>query len=1016
MASKVGMAGGIPERRLRQIWDAIDSRQFKNALKLSTSLLAKYPTSPYALALKALILERMGRCDEALSVCLSAKELLHANDSMLMDDLILSTLQIVFHRLDRLDLATGCYEYACEKFPNNMQLMVGLFNCYGHEYSFVKQQQIAIKMYKIAGEEKFLLWAVCSIQLQVLCGNGGEKLLLLAEGLLKKHIASHSLHEPEALMVYISVLEQQAKYGDALEILSGKLGLLIMIEVDRLRMQGRLLARSGDYAAAADIFQRVLELCPDDWEYFLYYLGCLLEDDSSWRNWPFNDPVHLLKSCKVPQLTDEVFHSRISTASALVQKLRSEANSDFIRCPELANIEIERRKLLYGQGDDSNLMEALVHYFYRFGHLACFASDIEAFLQVITHEKMMEFLEKLMSSCNAHSTAPTKALGQSITLLKVQEIIGNTVNLPLAVLDSSAVQMAEMYCKNLPLSKDLDIQETMHGEELLSMACNVLVQLFWQTRKLGYLLEAIMIMEFGLTIRRYVWQYKILLLHLYSHLGALTLAYEWYKSLDVKNILLETVSHHILPQILLSPLWEELNNYLTDYLKFMDEHLRESANLTFLAYGHRTYTKAIEFVQFKQRLQLSNQYLIVRLEVPNLQLRQNADKIEDEECVLESLKNGSPLIELTKDIGCKTLTFNEDLQLRPWWTPTSDENYLLGSFDGASHCPRQNMQQMKEREANVRKAMEWRSLLPRMVYLSIQCASASFKENVEANGSLSKSEIPSELGFLLERYAKVLGYSLDDAIAMVATVSSGQKSFEVFGSKSSDIIIWMNFAVFLSAWNFSHQDGLQHRGAKQHCSWHTVDSLLEKYILEKIKFRGPLISSPWNDLPVLVQLVTEPLAWHCLIIQSCQRSSLPSGKKKKRSGPSTDHSNSRLSHVVSDSIQSLWHTVGEVTKWLEEQINRPEDESVEIIVSSVQSEQPQGPGQVFKVIEDFVSSMNDFELGDRISQAIRSWNPSDVARKIVTSQRQVLSKFLRICESKSKTLHALKQQIPIVSN
>lgn len=33
--------------------------------------------------------------------------------------------------------------------------------------------------------------------IQVLCGNGGEKLLLLAEGLLKKHIASHSLHEPE---------------------------------------------------------------------------------------------------------------------------------------------------------------------------------------------------------------------------------------------------------------------------------------------------------------------------------------------------------------------------------------------------------------------------------------------------------------------------------------------------------------------------------------------------------------------------------------------------------------------------------------------------------------------------------------------------------------------------------------------------------------------------------------------------------------------------------------------------
>lgn len=43
-------------------------------------------------------------------------------------------------------------------------------------------------------------------------------------------------------------------------------------------------------------------------------------------------------------------------------------------------------------------------------------------------------------------------------------------------LEGLAVQMADLYCKNLPLSKDLDVQESMYGEELLSMACNVLVQ------------------------------------------------------------------------------------------------------------------------------------------------------------------------------------------------------------------------------------------------------------------------------------------------------------------------------------------------------------------------------------------------------------------------------------------------------------------------------------------------------------------------------------------------------------
>lgn len=40
-----------------------------------------------------------------------------------------------------------------------------------------------------------------------------------------------------ALSVYISLLEQQAKYGDATEVLSGNLGSLIMIEVDKLRIQ-----------------------------------------------------------------------------------------------------------------------------------------------------------------------------------------------------------------------------------------------------------------------------------------------------------------------------------------------------------------------------------------------------------------------------------------------------------------------------------------------------------------------------------------------------------------------------------------------------------------------------------------------------------------------------------------------------------------------------------------------------------------------------------------------------------
>ncbi|XWS74406.1 hypothetical protein CRYUN_Cryun02cG0213300 [Craigia yunnanensis] len=776
MASKFGLAGGIPERRVRPIWDAIDSRQFKNALKITTTLLSKHPHSPYALALKAMILERMGKSDEALSVCLNAKELLYKNESLLMDDLTLSTLQIVFQRLDHLELATSCYEHACGKFPNNLELMMGLFNCYVREYSFVKQQQTAIKMYKLVGEERFLLWAVCSIQLQVLCGNGEEKLLLLAEGLLKKHVASHSLHEPEALIVYFSILEQQAKYGDALEILAGKLGSLLMIEVDKLRIQGKLLARAGDYAAAANVYQKILEICADDWEAFLHYLGCLFEDDSSWSNETIIHPPKFVK-CKLTHLTDEVFDSRVSNASAFVQKLQAEASNDSLRNPYLAHLEIERRKCLFGKNNDDDLIEAILQYYSRFGHLACFISDVEAFLQVLSPEKKMEFLDKLMKNSNSLSAVPTKALGQSINLFKTQELIGNVFRLSVGELEGFAVQMAELYCKNLPLSKDLDPQESMHGEELLSIVCNVLVQLFWRTRNPGYFVEAIMVLEFGLTIRRYVWEYKILLLHLYSQFGALLLAHERYKSLDVKNILMETVSHHILPQMLASPLWADLSNLLKDYLKFMDDHFRESADLTFLAYRHRNYSKVIEFVQFKERLQHSNQYLVARVEAPILQLKQSADNIEEEESILESLKCGIDFVELSNEIGSKSLTFNEDFQSRPWWTPTTEKNYLLGPFEGLSYYPKENL--TKEREANVRGIIERKSLLPRMIYLSFQSASVLHKDNSEINGSLTDPKISSELKTLLERYAKLLGFSLNDAIDVVVGVSRGLKSYEV---------------------------------------------------------------------------------------------------------------------------------------------------------------------------------------------------------------------------------------------
>lgn len=86
---------------------------------------------------------------------------------------------------------------------------------------------------------------------------------------------------------------------------------------------------------------------------------------------------------------------------------------------------------------------------------------------------------------------------------------------------------------------------------------------------------------------------------------------------------------------------------------------------------------------------------------------------------------------------------------------------------------------MKEREAAARAVIERRSLLLRLIYLSVQNASAALKESLEANGCLCDSKTSSEMESLLERYAKILGYSLTDAVKLIGEVCRGTKSSAV---------------------------------------------------------------------------------------------------------------------------------------------------------------------------------------------------------------------------------------------
>ena len=82
------------ERKVRGVYDALDARNYKQAIKLADAALKKSDGSnngPLVRSLKAVALERTGRGGEALALC---REVV-AGD-VPTDDALLSTLMLVF--------------------------------------------------------------------------------------------------------------------------------------------------------------------------------------------------------------------------------------------------------------------------------------------------------------------------------------------------------------------------------------------------------------------------------------------------------------------------------------------------------------------------------------------------------------------------------------------------------------------------------------------------------------------------------------------------------------------------------------------------------------------------------------------------------------------------------------------------------------------------------------------------------------------------------------------------------
>lgn len=149
--------------KVRAVYDALEMRKNKQALKLLAPLLDKKPTNAQLRILKALALVRSGRKEEALALSRELK----SEKEVQRDETLLNNLAIVFREGGSAAEATECFEAALANDPGNEELALCLFGAYVRERNFLKLQQQAQKMAKQFGRDAYAVWAIVATSLQV---------------------------------------------------------------------------------------------------------------------------------------------------------------------------------------------------------------------------------------------------------------------------------------------------------------------------------------------------------------------------------------------------------------------------------------------------------------------------------------------------------------------------------------------------------------------------------------------------------------------------------------------------------------------------------------------------------------------------------------------------------------------------------------------------------------------------------------------------------------------------------
>jgi N-terminal acetyltransferase B complex non-catalytic subunit len=171
-----------------------------------------------------------------------------------------------------------------------------------------------------------------------------------------------------------------------------------------------------------------------------------------------------------------------------------------------------------------------------------------------------------------------------------------------------AQQLLQLYAAALPLYQGLDERERGPADELLWQAAAALVAAAGlqqhtpgttttssssSSASIGYLLQAVLVLEAAVKGRPYCAPVRLGLTGLYGLLGNAAGAALHFGGLDVKHVQHDTLSsHHLLPLLLGLKAGVQTEGLLGSMCALFEDHLEDAGDTLMQAYKNGTHTKA----------------------------------------------------------------------------------------------------------------------------------------------------------------------------------------------------------------------------------------------------------------------------------------------------------------------------------------------------------------------------------------------------------------------------------------